>query len=70
MALKDIMFIYHLIMKFSTAKGTVYVKGCQYESRECYKKALKIAEKKRRLPRTIAVETSPSIGLMKTNSYP
>lgn len=33
--------IYHLSMKFPTPAGVGFVKGCQYESRECYNRAVK-----------------------------
>ena len=39
-ALKAATSIYHLNMKFPTAKGTSEVRGNQYNSRECYNKSL------------------------------
>lgn len=37
--------IYHLSMIFSTPKGIGCVKGCQYDLRDCYNKAVRIAER-------------------------
>ena len=45
MALKAATSIYHLTMKFPTAKGTCEVQGNHYDSRECYNKSLRIAKK-------------------------
>ena len=47
-ALKAVTLIYHLTMKFLTAEGTDEVRGSQYDSRKCYNKSLKLAEKERR----------------------
>ena len=43
--LKATTSIYHLTMKFPTAKGTGEVQGDQFDSRECYNKSLRIVEK-------------------------
>ena len=48
--LKVINLIYHLTIKFPTAEGTGQVRGSQYDSRECYNKSLRLAEKKKKLP--------------------
>ena len=60
-SLKVITSIYHLAMKFPITKGICEVRGCQYDSRECYNKSLKMTEKDSKLPRKIvgmiAVET-------------
>ena len=50
-ALKAITSIYHHTMKFPTTEGTCEVRGSQYDSRECYKKSLKLAKKDSRLQR-------------------
>ena len=50
-ALKVITSIYHLTMKFPTTEGTGEVRGCQYDSRECYNKSLKMAKKDSKLQR-------------------
>ena len=50
-ALKVVTSIYHLTMKFPTIKGTCEVRGCQYNSRECDNKSLKMVEKDSKLPR-------------------
>ena len=50
-ALKAVTSIYHLAMKFPTTKGIGEVRGCQYDSRECFNKSLKMAEKDSKLPR-------------------
>ena len=50
-ALKVVTSIYLLTIMFSTAEGTGEVRGCQYDSRECYNKSLKMAEKDSKLPR-------------------
>ena len=47
-ALKMANSIYHLTMKFLTAEGTCKVQGNQYDSRECYNKSSRIAEKDNR----------------------
>ena len=39
-ALKAITFIYHLIMMFSIVDGARYVRGTQYDLRECYNKSV------------------------------
>ena len=55
-ALKAAMSIYHLTMKFPTKEGIWQVRGSQYDSRECYNKSLKLAEKERNLPQKMEVE--------------
>ena len=54
-ALKAVSLIYHLTVKFPTAKGMGQVRGSQYDSRECYNKSLKLAEKERKLPQKMEV---------------
>lgn len=44
--------IYHLSMKFPTPGGVGCVKGCQYDSRDCYNRAVRIAERGN-LPETL-----------------
>ena len=51
-ALKTVTSIYYLTMKFPTTDGTGQVRGSQYDSRECYKKSLKLA-KNEKLPQMI-----------------
>lgn len=41
--------IYHFLMKFPTPNGVGYVKSFQYESRKCYNKEVRAAEKADRL---------------------
>ena len=48
--LKVINLIYHLTIKFPTIEGIGQVRGSQYDSRECYNKSLRLAEKKKKLP--------------------
>lgn len=46
--LKEMMVItsiYHLYMKFPTPEGIGCLKGCQFESRQCYMNAIRLAEK-------------------------
>ena len=50
-ALKAVTLIYHVTMKFPTTEGTGKVRGCQYDSRECYNKSLKTVDKDNMLPR-------------------
>ena len=50
-SLKTVTSIYHLTMKFPTAEGTGEVRGCPYDSRECYNKSLKMAKKDSKLSR-------------------
>lgn len=45
--MKVITSIYHLYMKFPTPTGVGCIKGCQYESRECYNRVVKGFEKSR-----------------------
>ena len=59
-ALKAATSIYHLTMKFPTAEGTGEVRGDQYDSRECYKKSLRIAEKDNKSPRVSMVKVMAS----------
>ena len=49
--LKAVTSIYHLTMKFTTIEGTCEVRGCQYDSKGCYNKSLKMVEKDNKLPR-------------------
>ena len=67
--LKVVTSIYHLTMKFLTAKGTRQVKGIQYNSREYYNKSLKLAKREKRLLQIIEVGAS-STGPMETNIDP
>ena len=55
-ALKVVTSIYHQAMKFPTTEETGEVRGSQYDSKECYNKSLKLAEKERRFPKKIEVE--------------
>ena len=48
--MRIVLSIYHLMVKFPTPYGTGKIRGCQYDSRDCYNKALKLAEKKSRHP--------------------
>ena len=48
-ALRTMTLIYCLTMKFPTTMGTRQVQGRQCDSKECYNKSLKLAEKERRL---------------------
>ena len=45
--MKAVTSIHCLIMKFSTMTGTDQVRGRQWDSRECYKKSLKLVEKRK-----------------------
>ena len=54
-ALKAITSIYHLTMKFPTTEATSKVRGTQYDSRECYNKSPKLAEKENMLPQRMEV---------------
>ena len=68
-ALKAAMSIHCLTMKFLTTTGICQVRGRQWDSRECYKKSLELAEKREELPQTREVEKT-SKGPMETNSDP
>ena len=68
-ALKAITSIYHLTMKFPSMEETGQVRGTHYDSRECYNKSLKLAEKERRLPQIMEVGRV-SVGPMETNIDP
>ena len=68
-ALKAITSIYHLTMKFPSMEETGQVRGTQYDSRECYNKSIKLAEKERRLPQIMEVGRV-SVGPMETNIDP
>ena len=68
-ALKAMTSIYHLTMKFSTIEGTRQVWGSQYDSRECYNKSLKLAEKEKKLPQIMEVGM-PSMGPIEVNIDP
>ena len=54
-ALKVVTSIYHLTMKFPTAEGIGQVQSSQYDSRECYNKSLRLAEKERNLRQKMEV---------------
>ena len=54
--LKAITSIYHLIIMFPTVKGTGYVRGSQYDSRECYNQSVRMAIDRRMLPQIMMVE--------------
>lgn len=54
-ALKTIMSIYNLTMKFPTAEGIGQVRGSQYDLKECYNKLLKLAEKEKKPPQMMEV---------------
>ena len=41
-----VLLIYHLTVKFPTPHGAGKIRGCQYDSRDCYNKAIKLTEKK------------------------
>ena len=49
-ALKVITSIYHLTMKFAIAEEIGYVRGSQYDSRECYNQSVRMATDRIRLP--------------------
>ena len=68
-ALKIVISIYHLTIKFPTAKGTGHVKRTQYDLRECYTKSIKLTEKVKRLPQIMEIRV-PSVGLIETNIDP
>ena len=50
MEMRVVTSIYYLVMKFPTPNGTGCVRGYQYESRECYSKAIQATEKSSRSP--------------------
>ena len=47
-ALKVVMLIHFLTMKFSTTAGTYQVRGRQRDFRECYNRSLELAKKRTR----------------------
>ena len=56
-------------MKFPTIEGTGQVQGSQYNSKECYNKSLRLAEKEKKLPQMMEVGR-PSVGPMEKNINP
>ena len=44
--MRMVLSIYHLTVKFPTPHGIGKIRECQYDSRDCYNKDLKFAEKK------------------------
>ena len=68
-ALKAVISIHCLIMKFPTAVGIGQVRGRQRDSRECYSKSLELAKMGPELPQAIEVEKI-SRGLKETNINP
>ena len=48
--MRIVLSIYHLTVKFPTPHGTERIRGCQYDTRDCYNKAFKFAEKKSQHP--------------------
>ena len=55
-AMKAVISIHCLTMKFPIATRIDRVQGKQWDSRECYNKSLKLAEKTEMLPQTMEVE--------------
>ena len=68
-ALKAVMLIHCLIVKFPIEKGIGQVRGRHHDSRECYCKSLELAEVEPRQPQAMEVEKI-SRGLMETNIEP
>ena len=68
-ALRAMISIHCLTMKFPTASGTRQVSGRQYDSRECYNRSLELTKKEKELPRMMEVE-KVSKGPMETNIDP
>ena len=68
-ALKAMVLISCLKIKFPIATGTKQVQGRQYDSRECYNKSLELAKKERELPRMMEVERVTKVP-METNTDP
>ena len=68
-ALKAVVSIYCLTMKFPTTTETRQVRGKQCNSTECYNRSLELAEKERKIPRMIEVE-KVSKGPMEINIDP
>lgn len=60
-ALKAITSIYHLTMKFPTPEGTGTIRRSQLEARECYNQAIRIADRGRKLPQVMVVETTTNV---------
>ena len=56
-------------MKFPTAERTRQVLGSQYDSKECYNKSLKLAEKEKKLPQMMEVKVQ-SMGPIEINIDP
>ena len=54
-ALKAVISIYCLTMKFPTATGIGQVQGRQCDSRKCYNKSLELVERRLELPQAIEV---------------
>ena len=48
--MRMVLSIYHLTVKFLTPHGTGKIRGCQYDSCDCYNKALKFTEKNSQHP--------------------
>lgn len=60
--MKVITSIYHIYMKFHTPKRVGCVKGYQYESRECYNRAVKEFDKTRNPKDTLMVDLTKKEG--------
>ena len=68
-ALKVVVLIYCLIVKFPTATRTRQVWGRQYVSRECYNRSLELVRNEREPPQMMEVEKVTN-GPMETNIDP
>ena len=68
-ALRAVVSIHCLTMKFPTAMGTGQVQWRQCDSREYYNRSLELAEKERKLTRMMEVE-KVNKGPMETNIDP
>ncbi|XP_063942768.1 uncharacterized protein LOC135150410 [Daucus carota subsp. sativus] len=62
--------IYHLFMKFPTPGGIGIVRGCQYDSRECYLQSLKGFRKSRSLKEPTDANASEVVNLTYIVQFP
>nr|XP_017247956.1 PREDICTED: uncharacterized protein LOC108219166 [Daucus carota subsp. sativus] len=62
--------IYHLSMKFPTPGGIGVVRGCQYDSRECYLQSLKGFKKSRSLKEPLVANTGGEVNMTYFVQFP
>lgn len=69
--IRVVISIYHLSMKFPNPNGIGCVRGIQYESRDCYNKALHLAERRNKpIPEDTYIDEDERTIKGATNSTP